>query len=78
MIRPEHAAQALGAPIGISVHEAVEGVLTGAPLPRERLPRDPFAPPAESVLSSILNRKVGRNDPCTCGSGRKYKKCCGQ
>lgn len=20
---------------------------------------------------------VGRNDPCTCGSGRKYKKCCG-
>jgi preprotein translocase subunit SecA len=22
-------------------------------------------------------RKVGRNDPCPCGSGRKYKKCCG-
>jgi SEC-C motif-containing protein len=21
--------------------------------------------------------KVGRNDPCTCGSGKKYKKCCG-
>jgi SEC-C motif-containing protein len=21
--------------------------------------------------------KVGRNDPCACGSGRKYKKCCG-
>ena len=21
--------------------------------------------------------KVGRNDPCPCGSGRKYKKCCG-
>jgi hypothetical protein len=21
--------------------------------------------------------KVGRNDPCSCGSGRKYKKCCG-
>ena len=21
--------------------------------------------------------KVGRNDSCTCGSGRKYKKCCG-
>ena len=20
---------------------------------------------------------IGRNDPCTCGSGRKYKKCCG-
>ncbi|PLX83889.1 MAG: hypothetical protein C0617_10210 [Desulfuromonas sp.] len=22
--------------------------------------------------------KVGRNDPCTCGSGRKHKKCCGK
>ena len=22
------------------------------------------------------NRKVGRNDPCPCGSGKKYKKCC--
>ncbi|MBZ0155689.1 MAG: preprotein translocase subunit SecA [Alphaproteobacteria bacterium] len=22
-------------------------------------------------------KKVGRNDPCTCGSGKKYKKCCG-
>lgn len=22
--------------------------------------------------------KVGRNDPCPCGSGRKYKKCCGE
>lgn len=22
--------------------------------------------------------KVGRNDPCICGSGRKFKKCCGK
>ncbi|MBD3334727.1 MAG: hypothetical protein GF355_04370, partial [Candidatus Eisenbacteria bacterium] len=22
--------------------------------------------------------KVGRNDPCPCGSGLKYKKCCGR
>jgi hypothetical protein len=22
--------------------------------------------------------KVGRNDPCPCGSGKKYKKCCGR
>jgi uncharacterized protein YecA (UPF0149 family) len=21
--------------------------------------------------------KIGRNDPCTCGSGRKFKNCCG-
>lgn len=25
----------------------------------------------------IKDRKVGRNDPCICGSGKKYKKCCG-
>ncbi|WP_394697314.1 SEC-C metal-binding domain-containing protein [Pseudoxanthomonas japonensis] len=23
------------------------------------------------------NQKIGRNDPCPCGSGRKWKKCCG-
>ena len=23
-----------------------------------------------------LSEKVGRNDPCHCGSGKKYKKCC--
>jgi preprotein translocase subunit SecA len=23
-------------------------------------------------------REVGRNDPCPCGSGKKYKKCCGR
>ena len=23
-----------------------------------------------------MTGKVGRNDPCPCGSGRKYKKCC--
>ncbi len=24
-----------------------------------------------------LEPKLGRNDPCSCGSGKKYKKCCG-
>jgi preprotein translocase subunit SecA len=23
-------------------------------------------------------RKIGRNEPCPCGSGKKYKKCCGR
>lgn len=22
------------------------------------------------------HKKIGRNDPCPCGSGKKYKKCC--
>ena len=32
----------------------------------------------EFKLSKMaVSSKVGRNDPCPCGSGRKYKKCCG-
>lgn len=27
--------------------------------------------------SPVVGHKVGRNDPCPCGSGKKYKKCCG-
>lgn len=27
---------------------------------------------------SVESTKVGRNDPCPCGSGKKYKKCCGK
>jgi len=23
-------------------------------------------------------KKIGRNEPCSCGSGKKYKKCCGK
>ena len=32
----------------------------------------------EKVVSNLLNRniKIGRNDKCPCGSGKKYKKCC--
>ena len=26
----------------------------------------------------VAGKKVGRNDPCPCGSGKKYKKCCGK
>ena len=37
---------------------------------------------AEEVPLQVTYRraeaKVGRNDPCPCGSGKKYKKCCGQ
>lgn len=30
------------------------------------------------VNSMPKEKKVGRNDPCPCGSGKKYKKCCGK
>ena len=26
----------------------------------------------------IVGKKIGRNDPCPCGSGKKYKQCCGK
>ena len=26
----------------------------------------------------VVGKKVGRNDPCPCGSGKKYKQCCGK
>ncbi len=32
--------------------------------------------PAETVRRET--HKIGRNDPCPCGSGKKYKKCCGR
>ncbi len=33
---------------------------------------------AETSTVKRDTKKVGRNDPCPCGSGKKYKKCCGQ
>lgn len=36
-------------------------------------PRKPVGTPSP-IVPGIA--KVGRNDPCPCGSGRKFKKCC--
>jgi uncharacterized protein len=41
-------------------------------LSRRRLPSVRHAGPHRRSSA-----KVGRNDPCPCGSGKKYKKCCG-
>ncbi len=35
-------------------------------------------PPVVAPQISKPSPKVGRNDPCPCGSGKKYKKCCGK
>ena len=32
----------------------------------------------EEEITSNSNTKAGRNDPCPCGSGKKYKQCCGK
>jgi preprotein translocase subunit SecA len=39
------------------------------------LSRGEDVPPSQTVKRE--GQKVGRNDPCPCGSGKKYKKCCG-
>ena len=49
--------------------------------PQEQAPQaQPGAPPPgeEEAQSQVVREgaKVGRNDPCPCGSGKKYKKCC--
>ena len=41
---------------------------------------EPISTNADQINTTIVNKesKIGRNDPCPCGSGKKYKKCCGQ
>lgn len=33
--------------------------------------------PDPEIVGRMEPRKIGRNDPCTCGSAKKYKQCCG-
>jgi len=45
---------------------------------RELTPTRSLRPAAAPAMTAAPRAKVGRNDPCPCGSGKKYKKCCGQ
>ncbi|MFA5523954.1 MAG: preprotein translocase subunit SecA [Tissierellales bacterium] len=48
---------------------------------RERVAKVTGTSHGESEKKSkpvVKGDKIGRNDPCPCGSGKKYKKCCGQ
>ena len=36
------------------------------------------APEKQKLQPRTVGEKIGRNDPCPCGSGKKYKKCCGK
>jgi len=40
-------------------------------------PGGAFPFPANMPAAPVRSPKAGRNDPCPCGSGKKYKKCCG-
>ena len=37
-----------------------------------------FRDPRKVMLPATVTKKVGRNDPCPCRSGKKFKKCCGK
>ena len=46
---------------------------------REQVLKAEKANTSDGTVSSTrsVTKKVGPNDPCPCGSGKKYKKCCG-
>jgi preprotein translocase subunit SecA len=50
-------------------HPSAPNALTGQPARTEPPAKEPFV---------RQEKKVGRNDPCPCGSGKKYKQCHGQ
>jgi preprotein translocase subunit SecA len=52
-----------------------------APPEREQVAKATFTNKDDSAVSTPKKRKepkVGRNEPCPCGSGKKYKDCCGK
>jgi preprotein translocase subunit SecA len=62
----------------VSAYDAASaaGPAAAGPTQAGPAPGGPEAPGPAPVTRE--EPKVGRNDPCPCGSGKKYKKCCGQ
>ena len=54
--------------------------ITGEGLESSNMSLKDNSPKQEKTHTPIVNTepKVGRNDPCPCGSGKKYKNCCGK
>ncbi|MEK7847195.1 MAG: SEC-C metal-binding domain-containing protein, partial [Nitrospinota bacterium] len=61
------------------IQVAKEGVTAEAAQKRQQRIIEHRSEVAEERHSQVKRegKKVGRNDPCPCGSGKKYKKCCG-
>ena len=53
------------------------GMTVGQQDPYAQVKRQPGVQAAQEKPKTATGEKVGRNDPCPCGSGKKYKKCCG-
>jgi len=54
----------------------METALVRREQPKDITTNNPGSPAAANVPAKNEGDKVGRNDPCPCGSGRKYKNCC--
>ena len=50
----------------------------GAEIERERAAVEVSTNVQDEQTTVVKGKQVGRNDPCPCGSGKKYKKCCGR
>ncbi|MDE2180832.1 MAG: preprotein translocase subunit SecA, partial [candidate division NC10 bacterium] len=51
--------------------------LRAQPGPQPQAAERSLRPVAAAAPIKVVGKKIGRNDPCPCGSGQKYKKCCG-
>ena len=56
----------------------ISGNSSGTPAGLRSQPASGVAAKGSLVVNSDEAKKVGRNDPCPCGSGKKYKKCHGK
>lgn len=72
-VQPAQEAQAAQPAAPVSAKPAVAGEMLSA-----KAPTNDLVPNAPGVPLPKVNAKkeVGRNDPCPCGSGKKYKNCC--
>ena len=50
----------------------------GAEIERERAAVEVSTNVQDEQTTYVKGKEIGRNDPCPCGSGKKYKKCCGK
>jgi hypothetical protein len=68
-----------GGDLAKSIEEAVRaGEFDGTKAESDRWARGEAGQAAFRELTKDIVPKAGRNDPCPCGSGRKYKRCHGQ
>jgi preprotein translocase subunit SecA len=62
----------------LNLEDPPRGIFGSPPAAWADLPAPtPYIPPPKPT-PYVAPSKAGRNDPCPCGSGKKYKKCCGK